>query len=163
MHTYNIEKAKMVENESLNIDTLVNKILENEVKELDAYMDNLKRELNLSDLSISELNLVLMKLCSYSYYLSTRQELIGVRQDIAAIYEKEKYNKSFNDLQGTVASKTSRAEELSQEEAIISLVWEKAYKAIKLRIDSLNRYIDAVKKVTSTKMAEMQLTQKAGI
>lgn len=163
MHTYNIEKAKMVENESLNIDALVNKILENEVKELDAYMDNLKRELNLSDLSISELNLVLMKLCSYSYYLSTRQELIGVRQDIAAIYEKEKYNKSFNDLQGTVASKTSRAEELSQEEAIISLVWEKAYKAIKLRIDSLNRYIDAVKKVTSTKMAEMQLTQKAGI
>ena len=153
----------MVENESLNIDTLVNKILENEVKELDAYMDNLKRELNLSDLSISELNLVLMKLCSYSYYLSTRQELIGVRQDIAAIYEKEKYNKSFNDLQGTVASKTSRAEELSQEEAIISLVWEKAYKAIKLRIDSLNRYIDAVKKITSTKMAEMQLTQKAGI
>ena len=163
MHTYNIEKAKIVENESLNIDTLVNKILENEVKELDAYMDNLKRELNLSDLSISELNLVLMKLCSYSYYLSTRQELIGVRQDIAAIYEKEKYNKSFNDLQGTVASKTSRAEELSQEEAIISLVWEKAYKAIKLRIDSLNRYIDAVKKITSTKMAEMQLTQKAGI
>lgn len=163
MHTYNIEKAKIVENESLNIDVLVNKILENEVKELDAYMDNLKRELNLSDLSISELNLVLMKLCSYSYYLSTRQELIGVRQDIAAIYEKEKYNKSFNDLQGTVASKTSRAEELSQEEAIISLVWEKAYKAIKLRIDSLNRYIDAVKKITSTKMAEMQLTQKAGI
>ena len=163
MHTYNIEKAKIVENESLNIDMLVNKILENEVKELDAYMNNLKRELNLSDLSISELNLVLMKLCSYSYYLSTRQELIGVRQDIAAIYEKEKYNKSFNDLQGTVASKTSRAEELSQEEAIISLVWEKAYKAIKLRIDSLNRYIDAVKKVTSTKMAEMQLTQKAGI
>ena len=163
MHTYNIEKAKIVENESLNIDALVNKILENEVKELDAYMNNLKRELNLSDLSISELNLVLMKLCSYSYYLSTRQELIGVRQDIAAIYEKEKYNKSFNDLQGTVASKTSRAEELTQEEAIISLVWEKAYKAIKLRIDSLNRYIDAVKKITSTKIAEMQLTQKAGI
>lgn len=163
MHTYNIEKAKIVENESLNIDVLVNKILENEVKELDAYMNNLKRELNLSDLSISDLNLVLMKLCSYSYFLSTRQELIGVRQDIAAIYEKEKYNKSFNDLQGTVASKTSRAEELTQEEAIISLVWEKAYKAIKLRIDSLNRYIDAVKKVTSTKMAEMQLTQKAGI
>ena len=163
MHIYNIEKAKIVENESLNIDALVNKILENEVKELDAYMNNLKRELNLSDLSISELNLVLMKLCSYSYYLSTRQELIGIRQDIAAIYEKEKYNKSFNDLQGTVASKTSRAEELTQEEAIISLVWEKAYKAIKLRIDSLNRYIDAVKKITSTKIAEMQLTQKAGI
>lgn len=163
MLTYNIQKLKTIENESMNIDAFVNKILENEVKELDSYMDNLKKELNLSDLSIQELNQVLMKLCSYSYYLSTRQEIIGVRQDIAAIYEKEKYNKSFNDLQGTVASKTSRAEELAQEEAIISLIWEKAYKAIKLRIDSLNRYIDAIKKITSTKIAEMQLTQKAGI
>ena len=87
MLSYNKDKQYMIEQDAKSIDAMVNQIVEDSTKEVDEYIENIKRELDVAELSISELNLILMKLCSYYYYLAKEQELVGVRQDIATIYE----------------------------------------------------------------------------
>jgi len=159
MLSYNKDKQFQIEQDAKSIDAMVNQIVENSTKEIDEYIENIKRELDIADLSISELNLILMKLCSYYYYLAKEQELVGVRQDIATIYEKEKYNLHFMGAVGTVASKTSQAEEKTKEERVISLVWEKSYKILKNKSAAINSYIDSIKKIITGKIKEMELNR----
>nr|DAR87615.1 MAG TPA: hypothetical protein [Caudoviricetes sp.] len=158
MLSYNKDKQYMIEQDAKSIDAMVNQIVEDSTKELDEYIENVKRELDVAELSISEMNLILMKLCSYYFYLAKQQEMVGVRQDIATIYEKEKYNLHFMGAVGTVASKTSQAEEKTKEERVISLVWEKSYKILKNKYTALGAYIDALKKVITSKIKEMELS-----
>ena len=147
-----------VEEESTQIETIVNEIVNSVTKEIDDYIENIKHELDGEDLTISELNLILMRLCSFSYYLASKQEMVGIRQDISSIIEKEQFNLYFIGSTGTVASKTSQAEEKTKEERVISLVWEKSYKILKNKYDSINRYIDSVKKIITGKIREMELS-----
>lgn len=159
MLSYNKDKQYMIEQDAKSIDAMVNQIVENSTKEIDEYIENIKRELDVADLSISELNRILIKLSMYYYYLAREQEMVGIRQDIAAIYEKEKYNLHFMGAVGTVASKTSQAEEKTKEERVISLVWEKSYKVLKNKYTALGAYIDALKKVITSKIKEMELSR----
>ena len=160
MLSYNKDKQYAIEQDAKNIDSMVNQIVENSTKEIDEYIENIKRELDVADLSISELNRILIKLSMYYYYLSKQQEMVGVRQDIAAIYEKEKYNLHFMGAVGTVASKTSQAEEKTKEERVISLVWEKSYKILKNKYNALGIFVDAIKKIITTKIKELELTAR---
>lgn len=160
MLSYNKDKQYEIEQDAKNIDSMVNQIVENSTKEIDEYIENIKRELDVADLSISELNRILIKLSMYYYYLSKQQEMVGVRQDIAAIYEKEKYNLHFMGAVGTVASKTSQAEEKTKEERVISLVWEKSYKILKNKYNALGIFVDAIKKIITTKIKELELTAR---
>lgn len=159
MLSYNKDKQYMIEQDAKSIDAMVNQIVEDSTKEVDEYIENIKRELDVAELSISELNLILMKLCSYYYYLAKEQELVGVRQDIATIYEKEKYNLHFMGAVGTVASKTSQAEEKTKEERVIALVWEKSYKILKNKSVAISSYIDSVKKIITGKIKEMEMSR----
>ena len=159
MLKYNKNKQYMVEQDSKAIESLVNQIVENSAKEVDKYINNIKHELDIADLSISELNIILLKLCYYYYYLANEQEMVGIRQDIAGIYEREQYNLHFMGSTGTVASKTSQAEEKTKEARVIALVWEKSYKILKNRYCALASYIDAIKKIITTKIKEMELSK----
>lgn len=161
MLSYNKDKQYMIEQDAKSIDAMVNQIVENSTKEIDEYIENIKRELDVADLSISELNRILIKLSMYYYYLAREQEMVGIRQDIAAIYEKEKYNLHFMGAVGTVASKTSQAEEKTKEERVIALVWEKSYKILKNKYTSLGVFVDAVKKIITTKIKELELTARS--
>jgi len=161
MLSYNKDKQYMIEQDAKSIDAMVNQIVENSTKEIDEYIENVKRELDVADLSISELNRILIKLSMYYYYLAREQEMVGIRQDIAAIYEKEKYNLHFMGAVGTVASKTSQAEEKTKEERVIALVWEKSYKILKNKYTSLGVFVDAVKKIITTKIKELELTARS--
>lgn len=161
MLSYNKDKQYMIEQDAKSIDAMVNQIVENSTKEIDEYIENIKRELDVADLSISELNRILIRLSMYYYYLAREQEMVGIRQDIAAIYEKEKYNLHFMGAVGTVASKTSQAEEKTKEERVIALVWEKSYKILKNKYTSLGVFVDAVKKIITTKIKELELTARS--
>ncbi len=158
MLSYNKDKQYAIEQDAKSIDAMVNQIIENSTKEIDEYIENIKRELDVADLSISELNRILIKLSMYYYYLAKEQEMVGVRQDIATIYEKEKYNLHFMGAVGTVASKTSQAEEKTKEERVIALVWEKSYKILKNKYTALGIFVDAIKKIITTKIKELELT-----
>ena len=144
-----------IDMDSKTIETIVKQIVDKEVGFIDEYINNIKQALDEEDLSIEELNRILIRLCIFSFHIAERQELIGVRSDIAEMLHKEVYNNNFLDSVGTIAKKQSLAEEMAKEEAVVSIVYNKAYKILKNRRDSIDRFADAVKKVIQSKIVEL--------
>lgn len=153
----NSTKILSVDTESRPIENIISDIVSGETGKIDEYVDNIKKALDEDDLSINELNRILIKLCSFSYYLAERQEMVGVRGDIAEAIHSEKYNNALLDAQGTVARKQSIAEEQSKEEQVISTIYNKAYKILKGKRDSIDKFSDAIKKIVTSKVKEMEL------
>ena len=116
-------------------------------------------EMDSDDLTMDELNRIMIRLCSYAYFIVSKQELMGIRQDISEAIRAERYNEAYMNLTtGTVAKKTAEASEAVKEEAVVALVYSRAYKIMKGKYESVNRLIDAVKKIVSARIQTMQLT-----
>jgi len=151
----NIKLLEKVGEDSKPIEEIIKQIVDKEIGFIDEYINDIKKALDEEDLSIEELNRILIRLCTFSFHIAERQELIGVRSDIADMFHKEVYNNNFLDSVGTIAKKQSLAEELAKEEAVVSIVYNKAYKILKNKRDSIDRFADAVKKVIQSKIVEL--------
>ena len=113
------------------------------------------------DLPISELNKILLKVSIYSYFLVSRQELLGIKQDVADLIRQERYNNEYLLLtSGTVANKQAKAEMAAQEEIVASIIYSRAFKILKGKNESVQRLCDSLKKVLSAKMQEAQLANR---
>jgi len=152
MNTKLLEK---VGEDSKSIEDIIKKIVDKEIGFINEYVDDINKALDEDDLTVEQLNRILIRLCSFSYYIAERQEMLGVRSDIADMLHKEVYNNNFLDSVGTIAKKQSLAEEMAKEEAVVSIVYNKAYKILKNRRDSIDKYSDAVKKVIQSKITEL--------
>ena len=144
-----------IDMDSKTIETIVKQIVDKEIGFIDEYINDIKKALDEEDLSIEELNRILIRLCTFSYHISERQEMLGVRSDIADMLHKEVYNNNFLDSVGTIAKKQSLAEESAKEEAVVSIIYNKAYKILKNKRDSIDKYSDAVKKIIHSKITEL--------
>lgn len=159
----NKEIQQKVEADAQVIESIVVDIVEAQTKELDEYVRNIKKvlEMDSDDLTMDELNRIMIRLCSYAYFIVSKQELMGIRQDISEAIRAERYNEAYMNLTvGTVAKKTAEAESAVKEEVVIALIYSRAYKIMKGKYDSVNRLIDAVKKIVSSKIQAMQLGLK---
>lgn len=162
----NQEIQQKVELDSRVIERIVLDIVEAQTKELDEYVQNIKKvlEMDSDDLTTDELNRIMIRLCSYAYFIASKQELMGIRQDISEAIRAERYNEAYVNLTvGTVAKKTAEAESIVKEEVVVALIYSRAYKIMKGKYDSVNRLIDAVKKILTAKIQTMQLTGKCDI
>ena len=152
MNTKLLEK---VGEDSKSIEDIIKKIVDKEIGFINEYVDDINKALDEDDLTVEQLNRILIRLCSFSYYIAERQEMLGVRSDIADMLHKEVYNNNFLDSVGTIAKKQSLAEEMAKEEAVVSIVYNKAYKILKNKRDSIDKYSDAVKKIIHSKITEL--------
>ena len=128
---------EQVENNSGQLEQLVQEVVKKYADTMDGYIEHIKKVLDtgVDDLSIEDLNRILIKITTYSYFLGTRQEYLGIRHDIADMVHMEKYNMTYIDTtSGTVANKTAKAEEAAKEEKTIAIVYDRAYKILKLKI-----------------------------
>lgn len=126
-------------------------------------MQNIKSvlEMDSDDLTMDELNRIMIRLCSYAYFVVTKQELMGIRQDISEAVRAERYNEAYMNISvGTIAKKTAEAESSVKEEAVIALIYSRAYKIMKGKYESVNRLIDVVKKIVSSRQQQMALGLK---
>lgn len=159
----NKELMGRVENNSIEIENIVLNIVNKYTNTLDDYVTNIKNvlEADSDSITMDDLNKILIRLCSYAYFISSKQELMGIRQDIADAVKAEKYNETYMNVSvGTIAKKTAEATEAVKEEATIALIYNRAYKILKNKYDSVNRLIDSVKKIVSSRMALAQLGLK---
>lgn len=152
-----------VEQDSQIVEEIVVEIVEAQTKELDEYVQNIKSvlEMDSDDLTMDELNRIMIRLCSYAYFVVTKQELMGIRQDISEAVRAERYNEAYMNISvGTIAKKTAEAESSVKEEAVIALIYSRAYKIMKGKYESVNRLIDVVKKIVSSRQQQMALGLK---
>ena len=162
----NLELIKgRVETNSIELDKIVNEIIKPYVRDLDEYVVFIKECLRDGQKppTTDELEDFCMNLSTYIYFAGGLCEQLGIRDDIAKAIYKEVYNNS-RDAQGsgTVADKNTLAEMASQEEALISSAYTRAYKTVKSKVENAQELLSSCKKVLSHRMQEEQLTNMNG-
>ena len=153
------ELKKQVEEDSLVIEKIVNDIVNSYTKELDEYVNKIKSVLDddTDGLTEHDLNQIMIKLCSYMYFIGSKQELLGIRADISDALRDEKYNLAFMSATGTVASKESQALNAIKEEEVIKVIYDRAYKIMKNKYAAVDKWIDAIKKILSMRIKLMEV------
>lgn len=162
----NLELIKgRVETNSRELDKIVNEIIKPYVQDLDEYVLFIKECLRdgQNPPTTEELEDFCMNLSTYIYFAGGLCEQLGVRDDIAKAVYKEVYNTN-RDAQssGTVADKNTLAEIASQEEALISSAYTRAYKTVKGKVENAQELLQSCKKVLSHRMQEESLTNING-
>ena len=145
------------------ITELSNKVVEEVCEDLDFYMSEIERNLSTrNEIPVSDetLEIYVLNLASILYFVSDKQEDLGVRDDIAKVIQKDVYNRSRELAGGTIADKDMSAEMQSQAESVASIVYSRAYKKVKLRVETASEMINTLKKVISRRMTEMEISRK---
>lgn len=155
----------MIEDNSKQLQQIVNDIIEPYCKDLDEYVLFIKKCLHDGETppTTQELEDFCMNLSTYIYFAGGMQEQLGIRDDIAKAVYKERYNASRNSIQkGTVADKDSMAELNSQEQALVSVAYTRAYKIMKSKVENAQELLGSCKKVLSHRITEEELTNFNG-
>lgn len=151
-----------VEDNSHTMDDIVHDIVNPYCKDLDAYVgfisDCLKDGNNPP--TNSELEDFCINLSTYIYFAGGMCEQLGVRDSISKAVYKETYNTARSKQEkGTVDDKNTLAELASQQEQLVSICYNSAYKTMKVKIDAAQELLSACKKSLSSRLAEMELTK----
>lgn len=151
-----------IEADSQTLEDIVNDIVKSYTKELDEYVNKIKSVLDddTDGLTEHDLNQIMIKLCSYMYFIGSKQELLGIRADISDALRDEKYNLAFMSATGTVASKESQALNAIKEEEVIKIIYDRAYKIMKNKYAAVDKWIDAIKKILSMRIKLMEIGVK---
>lgn len=153
-----------VEDNSMQIDEIVQGIIKPYCEDLDKYVKFIKDCLKDGEKppTTSELEDFCLNLSTYIYFAGGLCENLGVRDDIAKAVYKEQYNlHRSNQTKGTVADKDSLADLNSRQEQIISICFTRAYKIMKAKVDASIELLASCKKVLSRRMQEYELTHLA--
>lgn len=134
-----------------DLDKLLVKIKENAVENTPS--DNILEKL-------------VMELSNILYFMGTRLESVGIKDDITKLSAKEVYNNSYtNNLANvgdqkkkpTVAELTVMAENDSRYQTVVNNIYSRVYRQIKYKIDAAYEMLSSLRKIISKRMQENQL------
>lgn len=156
------ELLDKVEENSAEIDKTVNDIIERYSGELDDYMSFIMGILkdDKQPPTDAELDDFIMRLSTLIYFTSVGAEQMGIRDDLSNSAYKEAYNVARSmQKSGTVADKNTQAELDAMTEKVVSIVYNKAYRILKAKVESAQEVLSSCKKVLSRRMAEYNLSE----
>lgn len=154
-----------VEDDSEQINEIVNSIIQPYCKDLDNYVGFIKDVLKDGENppTAQELDDFCMNLSVYIYYASGMQEQLGIKDDIARAVYNEMYHNTRNNLdKGTISDKDSIAQLESQQEYLTSVCYKRAYSIMKAKVSSAQEILSSIKKIITRRIQEMALTQIGG-
>ena len=146
-----LENSKIIED-------IVFDITKHYTDPLDKIMINCRAIFN-SGISITnqEIEDLLTQLPSTLYFVNEGQEKVGIKQDIAEMTRKSKYNEAREKAVGTVADKNNTAEGYVLNEALNEVIYERSYKMIRSKIDMGQEMINSLKRVFDARMIDYQI------
>lgn len=136
-------------------------------------LDNLMKDLyaecvSKGDAPLQKLESYYLELSNMVYFMQDKVERVGVYSDMAQSAAKEVYSKSYvrrsglKDAQGksksTVAELQAQANMDAQYESVVSSIYDHAYRIIKNKVESAKDMMNALRRIISTRTAEMQLS-----
>ena len=150
-----------IESNAEALDRIVDDIISPYASSLDKYVSFIKDCLKDGENppTNEELDDFCMNLSTYIYFASGMTEHLGIRDDIAKAVYKEMYHTArASQESGTIADKDSLAELASQEEFIVSAAYTRAYRCMKMKVESAQELLGSVKKVLSRRIQDMELS-----
>lgn len=156
------ELLDKIEENSAELDNTIKDIIERYSGELDDYMSFVMGILRNDEQppTDAELDDFALRLSSLIYFTSVGAEQMGIRDDLSSSAYKEAYNVARSmQKSGTVADKNAQAELDAMAEKVVSIVYSKAYRILKAKVDSAQEVLSSVKKVMSRRMTEAELSR----
>lgn len=152
---------KRIDANSDIVESIVNRLVSDYCKPLDDYMDFIRDILNdhnnpPTDRELDDFTLNIPVLL---YFTGEAQETLGIKEDVAKAVKQELYNEIYDKSTGTIADKTAAAELATQNEYIVHIAYQRAYKKIKLRMEAANETLQSIKKVISRRMVEYEVAR----
>ena len=148
-----------VNNNSKMINDLTNKLVADYCKQLDNYVKFVKDLLqdNEHPPTAVELDDIVMNLPVLLYFCGEAQENLGIKTDVAKAIKQEKYNEIYNEVKGTIADKTAKSELAAQSETITHIIYDRAYKIVKNKLEASYELLSSIKKVITRRISEQSL------
>ena len=160
----NAEKIKQVQDRvNINsnlINNLVDDLVSQYCKDLDDYMEFVKSLVTNTKQPPTDLELddFTLRIPILLYFTGEAQESLGVKEDVCRAIKAELFNETFSNSKGTVADKTALSELRSQEEAITHIIYQRAYRKVKLRMEAASEVLNSIKKVITRRTEEYKIT-----
>lgn len=153
------DSRKRVEKVSLPLENIVNNIVKEHIGNLENVIHKIRDMLNdetdqLTDIEIDD---IMLQLPILLFDNTDDQELVGMQSDLSSQIYKEAYNEAFKLARGTVADKTSAAELTAMTQKLDTLIYDRAYKIIKQKINMAVETLNAVKKIQSSRQQRYDL------
>lgn len=127
-------------------------------QELDKVMATCKSIFQSKDkITNQEIEDLLAQLPSILYFVNEGQEAVGIKQDIAEMTRKTNYNIAREKANGTVADKNTTAEGQVINEAINEIIYQRAYKLIRAKIEMAQEMVNSLKRIFDARMMEYQI------
>lgn len=150
-----------IEADADTITGIVNEIIQPYCADLDKYVQFISDCLQDGERppTADELDDFCLNLSTQIYFAGSMCEQLGIRDDISKAVYKEMYHTTRNEQStGTVADKDSVAELKAQQEQIVNVCYNRAYKIMKAKVENAQELLGSCKKVLSRRMAEFELT-----
>ena len=145
------ENSKLIEDIAFNISREF-------TQELDKVMGICKSIFQSKDkITNQEIEDLLAQLPSILYFVNEGQEAVGIKQDIAEMTKKANYNIAREKANGTVADKNTTAESQVINEAINEIIYQRAYKLIRAKIEMAQEMVNSLKRIFDARMMEYQI------
>lgn len=145
------ENSKLIEDIAFNIS-------KDFTQELDKVMGTCKSIFQSKDkITNQEIEDLLAQLPSILYFVNEGQEAVGIKQDIAEMTRKTNYNIAREKANGTVADKNTTAEGQVINEAINEIIYQRAYKLIRAKIEMAQEMVNSLKRIFDARMMEYQI------
>jgi len=152
-----------VEENSKQIDLLVDQLVAKYNKDLDELITEFKELLNQakereSEIGNIELENMTLRLPVLMYFSSGGLESLGIEGDTSKSIKEEAFSRAYMVSSGsTVKDKESEAIISTLSEQMVEIAFSRAYKKLKLQIAQAENIFSGVKKVLSKRMQEIDI------
>lgn len=161
------DALKEVDDNYLIYEDITNSILTTYVGDLDELMQDFNADAIQGDADDRLLEKYLFELGNQLYFLSSKIEQLGIKEDISKLLFKEAYNLQYlssrekdaekkNKL--TVAELTAIAENNSREQQIVNILYSRIYSQIKLKMNAAYDLVNSIRKIITRRMQEQNLS-----
>ena len=143
---------------SYNVEQVVTKIVKEKCDTLDAIVASLrsmlKDETNI--ITDQEIEDILLQLPMVLYEAMEGQEIVGIQLDLANQIYKEAQSEAYRLARGTISDRNAAADIKTRGEQLDKIIYERAYKIIKGKMEMAVETLNAVKKVQATRQQRFE-------
>lgn len=145
-----------VERESQALVQMVEALVSLYSSDLTQYVEQIKQRLGRGEISITELEEMVMKLPVHLYFSVQGLDVLGVQGDQAKMMHMSVYNEAYQRSVGTIQDKTKAAELETMEEEYLEIAFARAYKRLRLQIDMAEHVFTGIRRALAVRVADIE-------
>lgn len=144
---------------TIQIEDVVRRIVDNKTSEVSTVIHKIRSWLKdeSQELSDQEIEDILLQLPILLYDAMEEQEIVGMQLDMANQIYREAQSEAYKLAKGTIPEKNAVADLQTRAEQIEKIIYDKSYKAIKLKFEMAIETLNAVKKVQASRQQKYDI------